>query len=229
MDKYIYLLLSLLLLFIWLAFFFLLKNEFRKIIIKTSIVGGLTGLIAEFWYFKDYWHPPSLFGNTKISLEDFLVGFAFTGIALTVYKVFFKKENKRYEKEHRIIFFIFFVIGIFSLLLFNNLLKINSIFVSSFAFLAISLIMVIIRKDLIVQSIMSGTLSLLIIIPIYGLLFNFLSPAYWDKYWLLANTAFGVKVIGSIPVTELLCYFSWGCFAGIAYDFYYGNKDKVLR
>jgi len=42
---------------------------------------------------------------------------------------------------------------------------------------------------------MSGILSLSVIIPIYILLFNFISPGYWDKYWLLANTAFGIKII----------------------------------
>jgi len=59
------------------------------------------------------------------------------------------------------------------------------------------------------------------------LLFNFISPGYWDKYWLLANTAFGIKIIGNIPVTELLWYFSWSCLAGIAYDFYHGNKGEA--
>lgn len=228
MDKYTYLLLSLFLLAVWFVVFLFLKNEARKILVKASIVGGLAGLIAEFWYFKDYWYPPSLFGNTKISLEDFLFGFAFTGIAATICKVIFRKESKKYIKGHKIIFFIFFVIGVFSLLLFNNLLKINSILVSSFTFLTLSFITVFIRKDLVVQSIMSGILSLLVIIPIYVLLFNFISPSYWDKYWLLANTTFGIKIIGNVPVTELLWYFSWSCFAGIACDFYHGNKDKVL-
>lgn len=227
MEKYTYLLLSLYLLFVWLIIFLFLKKESRKILIKTSIVGGLAGLIAELWYFKDYWHPPSLFNNT-ISLEDFLFGFAFTGIAATIYEVIFKKENKKYGKGHKIIFIILFVIGVFSLLLFNNLLKINSIFVSSLAFLIFSLIMVFIRKDLAMRFIMSGILSLLVIIPIYVLLFNFIFPAYWGKYGLLANTTFGIRVIVNVPVTELLWYFSWSCLAGIVYDFYYGSKGKVL-
>lgn len=226
MDKYTYLLLSLSLLSVWLMFSWFLNNESRKILIKTSIVGGLASLISGFWYFKDYWHPPSLSGNTKISLEDLLFGFAFTGIAATIYGILFRKRNKKYGKGHKIIFFIFFVVGVFSLLLFNNLLKINSIFVSSFAFLIFSFIMVFIRKDLMLQSVTSGILSLLVIIPIYVLLFDFISPAYWDRYWLLANTTFGIKIIGNIPITELLWYLSYGCFAGIAYDFYYGSNNE---
>ena len=225
MDRYIYMLLSLSLLSVWLVNFLFLKNVLRKIIIKISIIGGLAGIISEFWYFKDYWDPPSLLGNTKFLLEDFLFGFAFTGIAATIYKVVFRKESKDIIiKGRKKLFFIFFVIGIFSLLLFNNLLKINSIFVSSFTVLIFSLIIILIRRDLIFQSIMSGILSLLIIIPIYVLIFNLISPTFWDKYWLLANTTFGAKVIGNIPLTELHWYFSWGCFAGIAYDFYHGSK-----
>lgn len=228
MEKYTYLLLSLSLLSVWLVVFSFLANELRKILIKISIIGGLAGGISELWYFNDYWHPPSLFSNTKISLEDFLFGFAFTGIAATLYKITFRnrKESKKTVKGHQKLFFVLFITGLFSLLLFNNLLKINSIFVSSFAFLAFSSIMVFVRKDLIVQSIMSGILSLLIAIPIYILLFNWISPTFWDKYWLLANTTFGIKVIGNIPVTELLWYFSWGCLAGIACDFYYGSNNK---
>lgn len=229
MEQYTYLFLSLLLLAIWLIIFWFLQNGARKILIKISVIGGLAGLISELWYFKDYWHPPSLLGNARISLEDFLFGFAFVGIAATIYKVIFKKDNERHKKGYKTMFFIFFVIGVFSLLLFNNLLKFNSIFVSSFIFLILSLIMVFVRKDLMVQSIMSGILSLLVIIPIYILLFNFMFPNYWDKYWLLADTTFGIKVIGNIPMTELLWYFSCGCFAGIAYDFYTGREGTLTK
>lgn len=228
MDKYIYLLLSLFLLSVWLVFFFLSKNKLRKILIKISILGGLAGLIAEFWYFRDYWHPLSVIGSAKYSPEDFLAGFAVTGIGLTL-GVFFRNKNKKDKKGHKIIFFILIAISIFILLLFSNLLKVNSVLISILIFFALSLVMALIRKDLGYQSVISGTSFLLLVIPIYILLFDFLSPSYWNKYWLLANTVFGIKVLGNIPITEMLWYFSWGCFAGIAYDFYYGNKNKTLR
>lgn len=229
MEKYTYLFLSLFLLAIWSIVFWLLKNNSRKILMKISVMGGLAGLISELWYFKDYWHPPSLLGNAKISLEDFLFSFAFVGIAATIYKVIFKKDNEKHKKGYKTMFLTFFAVGILSMLLLSSILKINSIYVSSFAFITFSLTMVAIRKDLVWQSIMSGLLSLLVIIPIYILLFNFMFPNYWDKYWLLVNTTFGIKIIGNIPLTELLWYFSLGCFTGIAYDFYSGREWVLLK
>ena len=117
-----------------------------------------------------------------------------------------------------------FVLGTILLLIFNNGLGINSIFVSSFAFILLSIAMVAIRKDLLIPSIVSGILTLLIITPIYGIIFNYISPEYWNSYWLLSETKFGLTIFGNIPVTELLWYFSWGCLAGIGYDFASGTK-----
>ncbi len=193
-----------------------------NILLKVSAIGGLAGLISEMWYFNDYWRPPTLLGNSKISIEDFLFGFSFTGIAALVYKVIVRKRPIQ-AKSRKKLFLLFFIIGFLSLLLFSNLLKINSIFVSSIAFLAFSMLMVLLRKDLIIQAVMSGLLSLAIIIPVYIFLFDVLSPHYWSNYWLLSNTIFGMKILGNIPLTELLWYFSWGCFAGIAFDFYHGR------
>lgn len=228
MDKYIYLLLSLYLIIIWFIFFLFLKSNFRKILIEASFVGGLAGLIAEIWYFKDYWRPLSVLDGAKFSPEDFLAGFAVTGIGLAIGSIIGNK-NKGHKKGHKVIFYMFLIAGIANLLFFSNILKINSMLISTLTFLIFSLLIILIRKDLKYQSIMSGIFSFLLIIPIYVLLFDFISPAYWDKYWLLTNTAWGIKIIGNIPVTELFWYFSWGCFAGIAYDFYSGNKGGVLR
>lgn len=69
-----------------------------------------------------------------------------------------------------------------------------------------------------------------ITIVIYHIIFNFIAPEYWNSYWLLANTKLGFTPIGNIPLTELVWYFSWGCFAGIEYDFTYGQvKTKFNK
>lgn len=229
MDRYTYLFISLFLFIPWFIIIFK-RPDLRRKVIKTSLIGGVAGLIANFWYFRDYWRPPSLFGNTVISIEDFLFGFLITGIAASIYDtVFNKKYVKKYKKRKKF-FGNLFLIGVIILFIFNNWLGINSIFVSSFAFLGFSIIIVSIRKDLIIPSIVSGLLVTLIIIPIYIILFNYISPTYWDKYWLLANTSFGIEVLGNIPVTELIWYFTWGCFAGISYDFVSGSeKVKIVE
>jgi len=195
---------------------------------KASIVGGFTGLIAEFWYFKDYWQPPLLLGQSVVSFEDFLFGFLITGIAISIYNTIFTAKSIQQEKNRKLFFGFLFLFGIACLLVFNNWIGFNSIFVSSLAFIIFSAVMVFMRNDLLIPSVMSGVLVLIIIIPIYAIIFNVISPDFWDTYWLLADTKFGITVLGNIPVTELLWYFSWGCLAGIGYDFAYGYK-KVTR
>jgi len=227
MDKYSYLLISVFLLLFWITIF-LFKKELRAKIMRASIVGGFAGLIAEFWYFKDYWRPPLLLGQSVVSFEDFLFGFLITGIAVSIYDTIFTVKNIQQEKDRKLFFGFLFLLGVACLFIFNNWLGFNSILVSSLAFIIFSAVMIFIRNDLWIPSIMSGVLVVVIIIPIYAIIFNVISPDYWNTYWLLADTRFGITVLCNIPATELLWYFSWGCLAGIGYDFVSGNK-KVTK
>lgn len=77
-----------------------------NILLKVSAIGGLAGLISEMWYFNDYWRPPTLLGNSKISIEDFLFGFSFTGIAALVYKVIVRKRPIQ-AKSRKKLFLLF--------------------------------------------------------------------------------------------------------------------------
>lgn len=223
MDKYTYLLIPLFLFIPWLIIF-LSRTDLREKIIKAGVFGAPAGVIAEFWYFADYWQPPLIFENSVFMIEDLLAGFFITGVTVSVYDMIFTEKNIREEKNRKMFFLGLFVLGTILLLIFNNGLGINSIFVSSFAFILLSIAMVAIRKDLLIPSIVSGILTLLIITPIYGIIFNYISPEYWNSYWLLSETKFGLTIFGNIPVTELLWYFSWGCLAGIGYDFASGTK-----
>ncbi|UGU14936.1 hypothetical protein LS482_14690 [Sinomicrobium kalidii] len=195
--------------------------------LKASVMGGLAGLIAEFWYFRDYWRPPSSVGLATVSPEDFLFGFFITGLAVSVYDVVFRRTFSNGEQRRKKHFAFLFLTGIGALFLFNNWLGFNSIFVSSIAFIIFSVIMASIRKDLWIPLLVSGILTLLIIIPVYAIIFNLISPTYWDSYGLLSGTPYGATVLGNVPLTELLWYFSWGCMAGIAYDFASGKKKAT--
>ncbi|MBC9796115.1 lycopene cyclase domain-containing protein [Sinomicrobium weinanense] len=228
MDKYAYLFISVLLFVPWLAFC-LSRPDLKKKILKTSVLGGLAGLIAEFWYFRDYWQPPSLFGKATVSPEDFLFGFFITGIAVAGYDVAFRKTNATGAKKRKKFFAGLFATGVFSLFIFNNWMGFNSIFVSSLAFVAFSVVMSLFRKDLWLPSLISGMLTVLIIIPVYAIIFNLLYPDFWNKYGLLSGSAYGIAVLGHIPVTELVWYFSWGSMAGIAYDFASGKKKMTYQ
>lgn len=228
MDKYAYLFIAVLLSIPW-TVFFLRRPDLRRKILKASTLGGFAGLIAEFWYFRDYWQPPSLLGRASVSPEDFLFGFFITGISVSVYDIVFRTTHSGGEKKRKKFFAFLFALGVVSLLLFNNWLGFNSIFVSSFAFVIFALAMILLRKDLWIPSLISGMLTVLFIIPIYAIIFNLMFPAFWDKYGLLSGSVYGTAILGHIPVTELLWYFAWGSLAGIAYDFASGKKKVTYQ
>ncbi|HRA74143.1 MAG TPA: hypothetical protein PLB11_15120, partial [Flavobacterium sp.] len=81
--KYGYLFLGIFLFLIW-TLFYALRKDLRRKLIKVSLFGGFAGFIAEYWYFKDYWHPYSIIGRKIISPEDFIFGFTITGISVVV-------------------------------------------------------------------------------------------------------------------------------------------------
>ncbi len=227
MNQYAYLFISLFLCVPW-VLFIVFRPGLKRKILKASVIGGFAGFIAEFWYFRDYWRPPSSVGVASVSPEDFLFGFFITGIAVSVYDVVFRKSNSNGEKPRKKFFGFLFLIGVIALFLFNNGLGFNSIFVSSIAFIIFSVTMALIRKDLWMPLLGSGILTLLITIPVYMIIFNLIAPTYWDSYGLLSETSYGITVFGNVPITELIWYFSWGCLAGIAYDFSSGKKKVPM-
>jgi len=223
MDTYTYLLISSFLFLPWIIIYSL-KMRLRKKMLKASIMGGLAGFIAEYWYFKDYWQPPTLLGQSVISIEDFLFGFTITGIAVSIYEFMFSVKSAPRLRNRKKMFGHMFLVGILCMMVFNIIFTINSIVVSCSVFLIYTAFMVTLRPDLKVQAITSGLLTVTIVLPVYILLFNVINPNYWDSYWLLARTRLGVTVLGNIPVTELSWYFSLGCFAGTAHSFASGRS-----
>ena len=191
--------------------------------IKTSLAGGFAGLIAEYWYFKDYWRPPTILTFTIYSIEDFIVGFFLLGISISIYSFTFNKIEIKQEKAMKKIFLFLFLFAL-SMMIILQPLGYNSMLISPLIFIIYSIIIVIIRKDLLKKAIYSGILFLIIILPIYMLLFNFIAPNYWNKYWVISNTKFGTTCLGNIPCMEVLWYFSWGSFGGICHNFYSGTK-----
>ncbi len=224
MEKYIYLLLSLSV-FLTAMYIFWRRTDLRSLLLKMFFLGSILGPLSELWYFQDYWRPQSLFGRAVVSLEDVLFGAGVVGLGSTLYLVILRKKiGKVLYPTRDKTFLFFFLVGFFSLIYFTNYLHINSIFVSSFTMVAITFIMVFMRKDLLSPSLLSGLFLMLYISPIYIFLFDFISPHYAEKYWLIT----GGDILG-IPLTEFLWYFSWGSFSGIAYQFLSGKAYKEIE
>jgi hypothetical protein len=225
-DQYVYLLLALPF-FITSLLIAVFRSVLRRLVILSGLLGGAAGLLAEFWYLRDYWQPPSLFGAATISIEDFLFGFGATALAASAYKFIKKKKLEKQFADKKKLVWIYFFMGLTSLLIFNNWLGINSIIVSSVAFLLFTLLIIYQRRDLISQSLFSAIFLSAFALAIYLPLFNVLSPDYIEKYFLLTDSPFNPTFFGVLPAAELLWYFCWGSLAGILYDFASGSKLEI--
>lgn len=225
-HKYIYFLFGLALLVVWIALY-LLRPDLRVKLLRTSAVGIFAGPLAEFWYFQDYWRPPMFLVLGQVTIEDVLVGFCITGIAVVIYDVVFRTRIVPGAPRYKRTFILFFLAGLAGLTIFARWLEINSMFVSSVGFVVFAAIIVALRPDLLRVSIWSGVLCLGIVLPIYILLFDVVAPDYWPTHKRLDGSALDLTLPGSsIPILEVSWYFTWGLLAGIGYEFA-GGRRKV--
>ncbi|WP_373398697.1 lycopene cyclase domain-containing protein [Algoriphagus halophilus] len=207
-DKYAYLCLALMYMIAWVIVY--LKNPWKKGMIKVGAVGGLMGIVAEVWYFRDYWRPPTLFGEGIVGIEDYIIGFALFGVGGYIHSSFTKKEidYSRQTKAKNREFFYMFLIACASLTVFSIGFGIHSGYVTFLTFFILSIYIWIQRPDLIELSLISAFATLGITLLIYYINFNVLFPHFWDTYGMLDAPILGVKVF-NIPLSEMLWHFSW--------------------
>jgi hypothetical protein len=223
-DKYAYLSLALMYLVAWAIVFW--NNPWKLGMIKVGVAGGLMGMAAEVWYFRDYWRPPTLFGVGVVGIEDYIIGFALFGVGGYIFSSFtnreidFDKESKPVNNE----FFYMFLLACVSMTVFTFGLGIHSGYVTILTFLVLSLYIWIKRPDQIKLSLISAFATLAISLLIYFINFNILFPHFWDTYGMLKNPILGYKIT-NIPLSEMLWHFSWALlcsmFRGFRNGVYY--------
>lgn len=194
-------------------------------ILLLGLLGGITGPLSEFFYFRDYWLPPTSVGLGVVSPEDFLFGFGILILSIVIYPALTGKRLQSHTPPRRSLYLIFLLIGVTAMIIFNYILGINSIFVSSITFLIYTTVILKQRPDLLRPALISTALVILYITFVYLILFNILAPEFWQKYWLLANTTWGVTILGNIPLTELIWYAACVFFASTMYAY---TEGKVL-
>jgi hypothetical protein len=225
MDHYIYLLFDTFLL-VPLLYCLSTRKDLATAVTKLGLLGGVAGLLSELFYLRDYWRPPTIVGTGRIAPEDFLFGFAITSLSVLIYPTLTKQSFTRGTGHgQKKLFGLFLLFALFSLLVFNVWIGINSIVVSSALFLCLAVIMSLIRKDLVKPAIISCLVLTVSIICVYVLLFDVVDPHYWNRYWLLYNTSLGYMVLGNVPITEIIWYLCWIPFASICYPF---TTGKIL-
>jgi len=212
--KYSYLLYSIIFLGVWAVLFGARKDLRRKMVLFSLAVTPM-GPISELWFLRDYWQRPTITG-WSISIEDFIFAFAVGGIAFSIYPVLFAQEiesGQSYPKRPRLTL-AFPLVVLFFMVCFTNILKVNSIFSSTAAFLVLSVLIWFLRRDTLGPSLKSGFFTLIVFLCIYqGLRLVF--PDYL-RSWCNGCNPTGIRIF-AVNVEELLWDFSWGAVGSIIY------------
>jgi hypothetical protein len=219
--QYSYLIGDLALLFIWFILF-LFRKDVRKQMIIMSLIIGILGMLFQFVYSIDWWHPLNILG-TKIGLEDFLFGFAVAGIASVIYEEIFHKKiklrkvnNKTKNLQNKNFILISAALAIFFFGSFY-LLGFNSFYSSIFAFIISTSYIYIKRNDLIYESIISGAL-LMIISFIAFIVPEFITPGWINSAWYLQNLS-GIIILHA-PIEDLIWFLLAGAYIGPLYEYW---------
>jgi Lycopene cyclase len=222
-SAYVYLGTCAVFLCVWLLLYLLRKDTRREMVTMSLLVGIVSICTLYFWYTVDWWHPKTVTG-TRIGVEDFFIGFAGGGIMSVCYEIF---SGIRYRYSGR----TSYTVRAVALLVF--LACITSVFFYGFSFTSFwstvlglsitTVIMLFLRPDLMRNSLLSGVLSLLLVLPAYGFIL-YTSPSWVNETYDWRYLS-GVLVLG-IPIEELIFWFLSGLFFGPFYEFW---KSGTIR
>ena len=227
MLEYMYLWICILLFIPW-GIIYYFRPLLRNRLVKSGLIALPFAFIDDIWFRVDYWNAPEIFSIYPIAIEDLLFCFVISGISITVFDALFTKEQIPTYKPRTKLTLSFFPITITSFIILHNILGINSMYMWAIPCFVLSVVVLLIRRDLILPSLISATIVTLIIIPIYMILFNIFAPDFWDTYWFLKDTKHGITILGNVALLELLYYFSFASIASIMYDFAKGTT-KVYK
>ncbi|MFH1325486.1 MAG: lycopene cyclase domain-containing protein [archaeon] len=222
--QYTYLVISLLFFIFW-SILFLKRKDTRKEMLIISLIFGVIGLFVEPIYITDWWKPLTITG-TAVGIEDFLFGFAFGGVASVCYEVSFKERIKIKRKNKKQNFNLFILLGIAGFLFFGSfyIFNFNTFYATLLAFIMPTLVIWLKRKDLIVNSLMSGAISLFISVIVYAVM-EYLTPGWIDEFLLFQNIP---KIIFlNMPLDDIIWFFLAGLWIGPLYE--YWQEGKLIK
>jgi hypothetical protein len=206
-------------------FFYRARRDLRHRMLRMGIAVGIVGVFSEGVFFRDYWHPPLIFRLGRYGgIEDLFFGLAFGGVCVVIYDVVFHKRLRRKGYPHYWITTLLIISEVVSIGLLVP--HINSIYASAIGFIIPALAIMIIRRDLIAETLLSAVLggSLLAFAEMIVLL---IAPDYLKQYYLLYGKA--PLILGVVPLTEFLWGASFAAIVGPLRDFEFGYVPVSVR
>ncbi|MDX8053006.1 hypothetical protein SK571_26820 [Lentzea sp. BCCO 10_0798] len=222
MGDYVYLLGSSLLCVVSLSML-VRRRDLVRLTLLYGAIGGATQVVTSFLYVRDYWAPPTVLG-TSVSLEDFLFGFGVTAFPFLAYPVVARKRFARSAHRNRLgVYMLFALVAAVGLFGGTLLLGMNSLLVSLVLLTTFTLCICVMRPDLVYGSLFAIGFVTTCLVVVYALMFNIVSPGWWDAHWLLAGSKWDHRLFGDVPLLEVLCYVTWSGFAATGHPFIVGD------
>lgn len=218
-QRYSYFFGTLLFFIPWIILFYL-RRDLRKQMLVMSLFFAVVGLLAEYlWWTSDWWKPETITGSI-IGIEDFMLGFTNGGIAAVIYEEVFRKRLYKRDPRPHSKQTLFIILLTFVLMGFCFWIVKDTSFIATVIGLAVTgIILLVLRRDLLVSSLLNGFLMAVISLPVYYILMM-LSPSFIQKTWLLPKLS-GVAVTG-IPIEDIIFYFLVGFVAAPLYEYWQG-------
>lgn len=227
--QYTYLLLAVIFLPIWFALFIWRKDNRQEMLIM-SLIFSVAGPLANIVYVIDWWSPMTI-TETPVGVECVLAGFMIGGIASVLYGNIFRKKlkirevsEKKEEKRDSTLFFILLSVAIIFLGSFY-ILNLNSLYATILCLLLPTIFIWIKRKDLILNSFLSGILLVIVAMVVYGVL-DLITPGWVSAFWFFENVP--DLIILNLPIDDIIWYFLAGMFIGPLYEFWKEAKLKKV-
>jgi len=230
-TKYAYLIGSLFFLAIWLVLF-IIRRKSRQEMLIISVVFLPAVPILEFLQIRDFWLPDYVW-EKFFGIEDFIFAFAFAGIAAVVYDLISQNKTKPVEASEKIsqklwlpllIFFGGVVFMVFAF--FHLILAINTVYSLIIAFFMAGLYIILTRRDLLKNALVSGVLMSVIFFLFYMVFFLRLYPDIIARWWKL--TELSGNLIFGLPAEEVAWAFAFGFMFGPLYEFIRNIKPNKL-
>jgi hypothetical protein len=208
-------------LIIWL-FLFVWRKDVRKTMLFISIPLGFMGPFLEYLYVNDWWSPLTITG-TLLGIEDFFFGFLIGGISAVIYEELFKKRirerkfSKKIRDVNRIFFWITAAMGIIAFYFCYFIIGLNTFVITTSLLIILIAIMYVKRRDLIIDSLVSGFL-LVVISSIVYIAVEIITPGWVYEFW---HFKFFPKVLFlGLPIDDIIFYFLFGAAVAPLYEYW---------
>lgn len=212
----LFLISSLVLFFIWLAFF-LFSNQTRREQVIMSLVGLVLAPGVLIVVANDYRN--AYFDQAAgVGLEDLIFSFALFGIAAVIYQILIGKHTHkfrgdRWKHSHPAVHWITHLFLVLGLWTFTSLLLMYTFELASIRALIVGGLMIGIyiiadRKDLLFDALLSGLFMMVLVFIIEQIFFVRLFPVAAQAFWRMDEMAF--YSFGGVPFEELI----WAAVVG---------------